>query len=498
MDEHAIPWQELAAVLLRRWKLIFVVFASGLATALVFSFLQVPAYKATAKLMVTSKRARITVSPDPRDGATVDRVTEKDLNSEVALLRSESLVREVLEALRNRIAPPAKPGVVQRLIKVVAFPLRLPGILYRTIHHVSPPTQMDNWVNMTMKHLSVSDLSGSNLIEVSYQGSDPAWAAELVNKLVKRHIERHAQLDQQSEALGFFESQRRLLSQRMQKAQQALSEFYDREGIEPGADQRTALGARLSGLKVDLAKAQADLAEGEARSDYLTRAMNGRSQTVDPQAAAAQGSPLQLIRSRVLELELQRTEALSKYAPTSTMIRDLDRQIVEARRLMTQEEKRSGAAADPTHQALALELAQTQAQLAAVKARSATLQSQVADSQAKLEHLDQVASQQDRLEQDVAAAKESLLTYSKKQEEARFSDALDESKIVNVTLVEPAVTPMEPLPSKRILILALGAIMSLMAGVGLAFARDRLDPVVKGAAEAHRLTNLPILANIPL
>jgi capsular polysaccharide biosynthesis protein len=38
--------------------------------------------------------------------------------------------------------------------------------------------------------------------------------------------------------------------------------------------------------------------------------------------------------------------------------------------------------------------------------------------------------------------------------------------------------------------------MSLLAGVGLAFLRDRLDPAVKSAAEAHGVTGLPILAEV--
>jgi capsular polysaccharide biosynthesis protein len=41
-----------------------------------------------------------------------------------------------------------------------------------------------------------------------------------------------------------------------------------------------------------------------------------------------------------------------------------------------------------------------------------------------------------------------------------------------------------------------GILMSLLAGIGLAFLRDRLDPAVKSAAEAHGVTGLPILAEV--
>jgi capsular polysaccharide biosynthesis protein len=44
----------------------------------------------------------------------------------------------------------------------------------------------------------------------------------------------------------------------------------------------------------------------------------------------------------------------------------------------------------------------------------------------------------------------------------------------------------------------LGAVVSLAAGLGLAFVRDRFDPSVKSAAEAQRLAGLPVLSEIPL
>jgi uncharacterized protein involved in exopolysaccharide biosynthesis len=97
----------------------------------------------------------------------------------------------------------------------------------------------------------------------------------------------------------------------------------------------------------------------------------------------------------------------------------------------------------------------------------------------------------------VSTAKQSLGTYLKKEEDARFSNALDESRIVNVTVVDRATVPGMPLQSKRAMTILLGSIVSLAAGIGLAFVRDRLDPSVKGGSEAQRISGLPLLAEIP-
>ena len=151
---------------------------------------------------------------------------------------------------------------------------------------------------------------------------------------------------------------------------------------------------------------------------------------------------------------------------------------------------------NPAFQNLEVDLAHTKAQIAAVGARVEALRAQVAQHRATVAHLDEVSSEQERLEQDLASAKESFLTYSKKEEEARFSSALDESSFVDIAVVEPAEVPTSPEKSKRMLTLAVGTAMSLLAALALAFLRDRLDPAVKSAAEAKSVTGLPILAEV--
>jgi len=484
---------EILALLIRRRKLILTVLSSGVATATLLALFRGPVYQATARLMVTSQRARVTVSPDPGSASTVDRLTEQDLNAEVALLSSLELVRDVA---KDEIGETEQPGRGKRIATIVSSALDLPAHLYRSMHHVPPLGRFEKLVLAIAPEVTVRPVGNSNLIDVSYTCGDPEWAARFVNRLVERHVERRARMNQQSQALSFLESQRRLLSDKQRAAESILANFYTREGIDAAPEQRETLRTQLAAQELALATATTDLAEGTARAAFLSQEVHsGRAAVSEP--AAPQTGPLQLLRTRIVDLQLQRNELLTRFAPTSLKVQDLDRQIEEARRLLAAEE-RATAVNGGGNGPLQLELAQTQAQMAALKARVEALRSRIAGDRATLAHLDQIAAEQERLEQDVAAAKEAFLTYSKKVEESRFSNALDASGIVNVTIAEPAQVPVAPQPSKRGLIIVLGAIMSLFAGLGLAFARDRLDPAVKSSAEAERLTGLPILADIPL
>jgi uncharacterized protein involved in exopolysaccharide biosynthesis len=497
MTEQQIPWRELLAMLHRRQKFILQVFLAGFAVVAIGVWMQQPSYRASATLMVTSDRAQVVVSPDMNTRPTVERVTDQDMNSEVALIRSEALVREVLEPYWDETEA-LKVSLMSRVWSILTFPTRIPSLMYRKLHHLPPMDGLDGWVQDVTGNVGVGQIGKSNLIEVAYYSPKPEWAAEFVNKLVARHIERRAKLSQQSEARRFFEAQRDVLADKSRTAQAELEEFNHRQGVDSMTpEQRQTLRTRLDELQTLLVNSERELTEGTARVEFLQTEIKNYPRNIATESKIAQNQ--QYIKPKILDLELQRSELLSKYAPTSVKVRDIDRQIAEARRLMDSNREtlaETTNAINPAYQNLEVDLAQTKAQMAAVGARVQALRTQVADHKAKVGHLDEVSSEQERLEQAVASAKESFLTYSKKEEEARFTTALDESTFVDLAVAETAKVPSVPEKTKQTLMLALGAVMSLVAGLALAFVRDRLDPSVKSAAEAKDVTGLPILAEV--
>lgn len=496
MNDQQIPWRELVAILHRRRRFIAQTFLAGFVTVAIGLSMQKPNYRAFATLMVTSDRAQIVVSPDANTRPTVQNVSEGDMNSEVALIYSEALVRDVLEPYWED--DEETPSLFSRIKSAIFFPLRIPGLLYQRMHKLPSPSPFESWVQDTLDKVGVAIVGRSNLIEVSYTASNPKWAAEFVNKLVARHIERRAKLSQQSEARRFFEAQRDVLGAKSREAEVALSDFNHRQGIDTlSPEQRQGVRARLAELQTMLGDSERELAEGTARIEFLTNEIKNYPKNIATESKIAQNQ--QFIRPKILELELQRSELLSRYAPTSVKVRDIDRQIAQAKRLMDSNREtlaETTNAINPAYQSLEVDLAQTKAQMAAVSARVEALRSQVNEHRTTVAHLDEISSEQERLEQAVASAKEAATTYAKKEEEARFTTALDESNLVDIAVAQSAEVPNVPEKSKQAMRFVLGAIVSLIAAVGLAFLRDRMDPAVKSATEAKTVTGLPILAEI--
>lgn len=496
-DRSRIDWAELLALAYRRRRVIATCTAVGLVLSGVLAMLPSPTYRAAAKIMVTADRGRIKLSPDPGSAMSGDRFTDQDVNSEVAILSSPSAIRAVLQREGREDDQPDFWLVAA--LDVVRHPLDALVDVYERAHGVPPLTPFERRVRKVAQATQVTVLRGTNLIEVAYESSDPRRAADFVNDLVSQHVDNHSRMFRQEQAREFMGSQRELLSERLRAAEGALQAFAAREGVDSAPVARAANSEQLHELETAAATADRDLAENRARAEFLSGAVRDLPKELSTQPAA--GAPATdgraLVRARLLELRLQRSQLLAQFAPTSVKIRDLDRQIGEAERLLASERIAGGATANPAYLALVTELTQTQAQIAALTARIEALRTQLAARRATTAHLDEIAPEFERLDQEAATAREAFLNYQKKEEQARFSAALDESRIVNVAIVEPADVPVAPIPSRAAMTFIAGTVFSLVAGLGLAFLRDRLDPSVKTAAEATTITGLPVIARIP-
>ena len=87
------------------------------------------------------------------------------------------------------------------------------------------------------------------------------------------------------------------------------------------------------------------------------------------------------------------------------------------------------------------------------------------------------------------------MLYMRKQEEARISDALDESRIINVAVVEPVAVPVVPSRS-RPLVLFLGLLAAIVVSLGVAGVAEYLDPSLRTSEDIKEFLDLPVLASV--
>jgi uncharacterized protein involved in exopolysaccharide biosynthesis len=488
-----LPWREVVTSSFRHRRMIVVITVVGALVAGISRFIAPPLYEARATLMLAQNRVEEQVSSEEGAIRQTGRIDETLVNTEVMWLRSKAVLSELLQPWRTELEIDRARGPSGMLVGIIGFPLRIPGMVYRSLHGTRAPTAFDAWVDSVRDRLVVSSFPKTNVIELSLKDPRKEFATAALEALIAYRMARQASFSQQDEAMEFYDAQSRLLGERVRQAEDALQAFYQREGIVGGPKERDAMRDRLADIRTSLAKAGTELAEARVRVDFLRKALRELPRVT---AAGESGASVQ---NQILALMLERSKLLSSYAPTSVKIVDLDRQIAEAKRLLSEERKLindASAAPNPTYTDVQTELIQTQANLVALEARQVALTGEERGYLEQLQNLVKGTSTLERLETDLERAKEGLRTYIRKREDARFSNALDTSQILNIAVTEPPAVHATPAPARAGTYALLGALVGLVVGVALAYARDLIDPTVKSAAEVNRLTGLPIIGEV--
>jgi capsular exopolysaccharide synthesis family protein len=96
--------------------------------------------------------------------------------------------------------------------------------------------------------------------------------------------------------------------------------------------------------------------------------------------------------------------------------------------------------------------------------------------------------------ESVSLKEESLAFLVRQFQETRIADALRSNPI---SVAERATAPSSPASPRTKLNLALGLMLGFLAGIGLAFLAERIDPRIKTSEEVRELTDAPVVAKVP-
>jgi uncharacterized protein involved in exopolysaccharide biosynthesis len=209
---------------------------------------------------------------------------------------------------------------------------------------------------------------------------------------------------------------------------------------------------------------------------------------------------LEQLKSTLLNLQLKRTELLTKYEPTYRLVQEVDQQIADAKSAIAAEESKpirdESSDQNPDYQWVQAELTKAQADLSGLKARAAAAASVAAKYHVQAQSLDQSMVTQQNLLQDAKTQEDNYLLYEHKREEARISNALDQGGILNVALAEQPVVPALPKRSP----LSVALLTLLLAGtfsLSTAFVLDFMDPTFRTPDELAAYLGVPVLAALP-
>jgi uncharacterized protein involved in exopolysaccharide biosynthesis len=209
---------------------------------------------------------------------------------------------------------------------------------------------------------------------------------------------------------------------------------------------------------------------------------------------------MQNMKSKLLELELKRTELLSKFEPTYRPVQEVEEEIAQTKAAIEAAEKAplrdETTDRDPTYEALRSELEKAKAELAAKEAGASAATALVRSYRNENEQLGRKELLHQDMVRNAKADEENYMLYLRKAEEARISDALDRQRFSNVVVAEPAAVPFTP-QARWVLVVILGGLFASLASVMLAFVVDRWDPSIRTPEEVESILGAPVVAAFP-
>ena len=146
------------------------------------------------------------------------------------------------------------------------------------------------------------------------------------------------------------------------------------------------------------------------------------------------------------------------------------------------------------HEGILRSILTGRAELNGLEARRSTLLKQVAGLSAASVDLKKKSYGYDRLQREVIAKKDALALYNKKAEEARISNAMDERKFGNVSLLEKAALPLPPAGFAFSFIVLMTVFASIAIALAVAFGIEHLSTTLRNESDVEEQVGLPVLA----
>lgn len=461
----------------QRWRwLILGSIAACVALGLVATLLMTPQYTATATIEISREGSQVTNFEGVEREVSIS--DQEFYQTQYGLLRARTLAERVAGQLGLIDNPEFFASYGVEGGDDPAFALdngRYTAQGRQTRQRVAGEILLDN--------ISVSPARLSRLVDISFTGPDPAFAARVSNSWAENFIQSNLERKVQATSYGREQLQAQLADykERLDESQRQLVTYASSEEIinlpaQPGADGRTQersiVADDLAALNAALTEATADRIQAEARA----RQAGGGSSSTESLSNPA----INNLREKRADLAGQYELLMVRFEPGYPQARALQSQIDELDRAIAREEARVSGSLQGDYRA-ALE-------------REQTLQARV-----------------NRLKADYLDLRRRSIQYNIYQQEVDTNRALYDGLLQrfkeigvaggvgvnNVSIIDPADVPQAPSSPNLLMNILLSLIVGAGLGAALAFLLEQIDEAITDPTEVRRKLGLPLLGTIP-
>jgi polysaccharide biosynthesis transport protein len=467
----------------RRRKGTLILFAIlGVLASVLLTLPQTPVYQAHTSLEIQDLNENFLnmkqLTP-VSEGNSYTALT--DIQTQIKLLQSESLVKRVLAKLKaqNSVAPSDLRPEEYSVRGDAQF--RHVDTWRRALHLPKPKLPDEFDPGLATRNLKVRTAGQTRIIELLYDSSSPRFAADFANALAQEFIDSNMEARwKMSQHTGEWLS-RQLEDMRikLERSEDTLQSYARRTGLmftseRSNSEKTNVAEEKLRQLQEEASKAQGDRISKQARWEMT------KTTPADGLPDVLNDSSLRAIQDKVTELRRERADLITTYTEKHSKVKRVEAQIAPLEAAL---QKERSAIVDRLRSDY--ETALRRENLLNIDYSE---QSRVVSDQAEK------SIQYNILKRELDSNRQLYESMLQRVKESSIASAMRAS---NVRIVDPAEPPLLPYKPSLSMNCILGLLSGLLLGAVFVIARENADSSLQNPGDAALWLSVPELGIVP-
>ncbi|HJQ57920.1 MAG TPA: polysaccharide biosynthesis tyrosine autokinase [Vineibacter sp.] len=442
-----------------------------------------PEYRATALVILDTRKAKVTNTPDVVGSLTLDIPA---MQTEIEILRSVSLLGRVADKLRldqdpeYGALPTSTLGFTMSEIRSIYE--RWIGVDVDRGHvaNAIDKSPRARAIESLESRLRVTTRGRSYVIAVSLDSAVPAKAKQIIETITESYVvdQLHAKLDANKRAMQFFKDRLDELMRNVEAAERAVATYREKSGLTIGKDS-TVAAQSLAELNSQLIQARAHRVDRESRLVAVRHAAS------DP---AMLGAITEVVSNPTISaLRTQEAEVSRRLAELTQIYGSRHPHVVQTR----SEQKRIQ---DFIAAEVAKIISSMSGDVGAARTKEADLQQQVSQLEQWAGGLGQEEVKLRQLEREAQTTRAVYEDFLKRSKELREQHDIQEP---DARILSPSSVSQGTVYPRYGLIMILASLVGLGLGVVAVAMLERLDSGFRNGDQIERLIGRPLVGMIP-
>jgi len=442
----------IGKILARRWIVVTVVFACVTGTA-VYDFIQAPIYRSQCRL----------------------ELQPSTMNSEEAKAAYDPTLREL-----------GTTAIFNAFLETQCELMLSDKVIERTNEHFDSP-------GLSKELFNVSPLEGTFLVDISFQWTDPAQTAEIVNFLIQTYLEEFQKRTQTVDrgTLAIKRDRAEDLAPKVTEKFESLQAFKTEKGlffVESESQQWTGSSPRHDNLL--LAHSEAELQLEEAQNSFENIEAAIADDRLEDVPEIFESGTINRLKIDLVQAQLELTSVKKEFGSIHPEVKSAQANVDYIVSWIGLEKKAFVALARSRY-----EIARNRAEKldTLLKEESRRLD----EEKKKYEEIARNSGEYNRLFKDYTDVEGRYSGLLRDIAELELALATGGKKDHNIHIVSEAKVPRTSVKPQKSRDITLAAIMGLVLGIGLCLLIDYLDTTIKTGEDVERELDLPTLGYVP-